>query len=268
MARTKQTARKSSFSSLSPLNIIPVFEFVCFSCPVHGSLWSQQPLSPSLTTITPWTNHITNILPIGKSTGGKAPRKALASKAARKAAPSTGGVKKPHRYKPGKARQRTISFYFILMNYPRNCCPSRDPSLSEVNWASHPQAALPAPSSWDRARLQIRPSLPVISHRCAPRIRRGLPRLPLWRYQPLRYPRKACHYPYAIMSSFYVLHNANKILQSQKTSSSLVVFGVNVLRWCCRLVGTRLLLLNLAGGHLVAGNHVYKSQSARGFLRY
>jgi hypothetical protein len=38
----------------------------------------------------------------GKSTGGKAPRKQLASKAARKAAPSTGGVKKPHRYKPGK----------------------------------------------------------------------------------------------------------------------------------------------------------------------
>nr|AAA20819.1 histone H3 [Aspergillus nidulans] len=36
-----------------------------------------------------------------KSTGGKAPRKQLASKAARKAAPSTGGVKKPHRYKPG-----------------------------------------------------------------------------------------------------------------------------------------------------------------------
>jgi hypothetical protein len=39
---------------------------------------------------------------IGKSTGGKAPRKQLASKAARKSAPSTGGVKKPHRYKPGK----------------------------------------------------------------------------------------------------------------------------------------------------------------------
>ncbi|KAK7684057.1 histone H3.1/H3.2 [Cerrena zonata] len=35
-----------------------------------------------------------------KSTGGKAPRKQLASKAARKSAPSTGGVKKPHRYKP------------------------------------------------------------------------------------------------------------------------------------------------------------------------
>ena len=33
-----------------------------------------------------------------KSTGGKAPRKQLATKAARKSAPATGGVKKPHRY--------------------------------------------------------------------------------------------------------------------------------------------------------------------------
>ncbi|KAM8836610.1 histone H3.3A isoform 1-T1 [Spinachia spinachia] len=36
-----------------------------------------------------------------KSTGGKAPRKQLATKAARKSAPSTGGVKKPHRYRYG-----------------------------------------------------------------------------------------------------------------------------------------------------------------------
>ncbi|GBP92396.1 Histone H3, embryonic [Eumeta japonica] len=34
-----------------------------------------------------------------KSTGGKAPRKQLATKAARKAH-HTGGVKKPHRYRP------------------------------------------------------------------------------------------------------------------------------------------------------------------------
>ena len=40
-----------------------------------------------------------------KSTGGKAPRKQLATKAARKSAPSTGGVKKPHRY-------RFVSIYY------------------------------------------------------------------------------------------------------------------------------------------------------------
>ena len=48
-----------------------------------------------------------------KSTGGKAPRKQLASKAARKSAkaPSTGGLKKPHRYKPGTVALREIRKY-------------------------------------------------------------------------------------------------------------------------------------------------------------
>uniref|UniRef100_A0A8D0E2D9 Histone H3 n=1 Tax=Salvator merianae TaxID=96440 RepID=A0A8D0E2D9_SALMN len=44
-----------------------------------------------------------------KSTGGKAPRKQLATKAARKSAPATGGVKKPHRYRPG-----TVAFHCNL----------------------------------------------------------------------------------------------------------------------------------------------------------
>jgi len=35
------------------------------------------------------------------ATGGKAPRKQLATKAARKSAPATGGVRKPHRFRPG-----------------------------------------------------------------------------------------------------------------------------------------------------------------------
>ena len=41
-----------------------------------------------------------------KSTGGKEPRKQLATKAARKSAPATGGVKKPHRYRPGTVALR------------------------------------------------------------------------------------------------------------------------------------------------------------------
>ena len=44
-----------------------------------------------------------------KSTGGKAPRKQLATKAARKSAPATGGVKKPHRYRPGTVALREIA---------------------------------------------------------------------------------------------------------------------------------------------------------------
>ena len=46
-----------------------------------------------------------------KLTSGKAPRKQLATKAARKSAPSTGGVKKPHRYRPGTVALREIRRY-------------------------------------------------------------------------------------------------------------------------------------------------------------
>jgi len=46
-----------------------------------------------------------------KSTGGKAPRKQLASKAAKKSTPASGGLKKPHRYKPGTVALREIRKY-------------------------------------------------------------------------------------------------------------------------------------------------------------
>ena len=45
-----------------------------------------------------------------KSTGGKAPRKQLATKAG-KSALATGGVKKPHRYRPGTVALREIRRY-------------------------------------------------------------------------------------------------------------------------------------------------------------
>ena len=45
------------------------------------------------------------------STGGKAPRKLLATKAARKSAPANGGVKKPHRYRPETVALREIRRY-------------------------------------------------------------------------------------------------------------------------------------------------------------
>ncbi len=46
-----------------------------------------------------------------KSTGGKAPRKQLATKAARKSTPATGGIKKPHRFRPGTVALREIRRY-------------------------------------------------------------------------------------------------------------------------------------------------------------
>ena len=47
-----------------------------------------------------------------KQTGVKAPRKVITtSKAARKTAPAIGGVKKPHRYRPGTVALREIRKY-------------------------------------------------------------------------------------------------------------------------------------------------------------
>lgn len=46
-----------------------------------------------------------------KSTGGQMPRKQLATLAARKTAPATGGPKKPYRYKPGTVALREIRRY-------------------------------------------------------------------------------------------------------------------------------------------------------------
>ena len=61
-----------------------------------------------------------------KSTGGKAPRKQLATKAARKSAPATGGVKKPHRYRPGTVALREIrcACYLCALHAPKTLLPA------------------------------------------------------------------------------------------------------------------------------------------------
>ena len=46
-----------------------------------------------------------------KSTGGKAPRQQLATKAARKTQPANGGVRRPQRYRPGTVALREIRKY-------------------------------------------------------------------------------------------------------------------------------------------------------------
>ena len=46
-----------------------------------------------------------------KSIGRKASHKRLATKAARKSAPAQGGIKKPHRYRPGTVALREIRRY-------------------------------------------------------------------------------------------------------------------------------------------------------------
>jgi len=43
-----------------------------------------------------------------KNTGGKAPRKHIAAKQAKKSAAPSGGIKKSHRYRPGTVALREI----------------------------------------------------------------------------------------------------------------------------------------------------------------
>ena len=77
-----------------------------------------------------------------KSTGGKAPRKQLATKAARKSAPTAGGVKKPHRYRPGTVALREIRRYQksteLLI---RNCLLYTSPSPRDRTRSRMPSSA-------------------------------------------------------------------------------------------------------------------------------
>ena len=47
-----------------------------------------------------------------QTSGGKAPRKSISNKAARKSAPVDMGIKKPHRYRPGTVALREIAGQF------------------------------------------------------------------------------------------------------------------------------------------------------------
>ncbi|CAO2599256.1 Histone H3, embryonic [Lemmus lemmus] len=112
-----------------------------------------------------------------KSTGGKAPRKQLATKAARKSAPATGGRREEAA--PLPARHRGAA---------------RDPALPEVHRAADPQAAVPAPGARDRAGLQDRPALPELGRHGAAGGQRGLPGGAVRGHQPVRHPRQARHH--------------------------------------------------------------------------
>nr|XP_017201053.1 histone H3.v1 [Oryctolagus cuniculus] len=85
---------------LSPLSLARRF------APARALSWADRPGAPALNSAMARTKQTAR-----KSTGGKAPRKQLATKAARKSAPATGGVKKPHRYRPGTVALREIRRY-------------------------------------------------------------------------------------------------------------------------------------------------------------
>jgi len=78
-----------------------------------------------------------------KSTGGKVPRKQLATKAARKSATATGGVKKPQRYRPGTVALREIRRYqFLSASCRSSVWFMRSPRTSRLTCASRAQLLL------------------------------------------------------------------------------------------------------------------------------
>jgi len=111
-----------------------------------------------------------------KSTGGKAPRKQLATKAARKSAPNTGGVKKPHRFRPGTVALREIRKYK----------KSTDLLLRK--------ASFPTSCSWDSTRLQEWSEIPVNSDWSITGSSRSVSGVIVWRHKPVCYSRKESHY--------------------------------------------------------------------------
>ena len=68
-----------------------------------------------------------------------APRKQLATKAARKSAPATGGVKKPHRYRPGTVALREIRRY--QKSTRRHAPNEHAPCPVCVRWRAIPRVA-------------------------------------------------------------------------------------------------------------------------------
>ena len=82
----------------SPCFVRPVFQHLCTIYPIQSN-----PIQPNPTMAR--TKQTAR-----KSTGGKAPRKQLATKSAKRLNP-TGGVKKPHKYRPGTVALREIRRY-------------------------------------------------------------------------------------------------------------------------------------------------------------
>ncbi|RWV99784.1 hypothetical protein GW17_00037295 [Ensete ventricosum] len=86
---------------VNPRNLFRKLEFPP-SSPLDLNLPPLRP-RPSLIAASP-TLELESFL-------ARAPRKQLATKAARKSAPATGGVKKPHRFRPGTVALREIRKY-------------------------------------------------------------------------------------------------------------------------------------------------------------
>ena len=127
-----------------------------------------------------------------KSTGGKAPRKQLATKASRKSSPTVGGVKKPHRFRSGTVALREIRKFqkstdLLLRKRPFYLL------VREI--AQDFKSDLKV--SFDQQRLYtlilfvcVSSLVPVDRYPCFATCCGGIPCGPVRRHQPLRYPRE------------------------------------------------------------------------------
>jgi len=122
--KKKQTKKKSFLSPKKKINeeISHLFFFLSFFWGIFSQNPKNLPPGPLPPVLSLPFFFVLPRLPLlssmartkqtaRKSTGGKAPRKQLATKAARKSAPAPGGVKKPHRYRPGTVALREIRQY-------------------------------------------------------------------------------------------------------------------------------------------------------------
>jgi histone H3 len=105
MARTKQTAQKG-FGGKAPRKKLGTE-----NANVNVGQNETMPNESEDNTIPNKSVSINRKKQTNRPRNPKAPRKQLATKAARKSAPATGGVKKPHRYRPGTVALREIRRY-------------------------------------------------------------------------------------------------------------------------------------------------------------
>lgn len=98
----------------------------------------------------------------------------LATKAARRSAPSTGGMKKPHRYRPGTVTLREIRSY---------------QKSTELLIRKLPFQRLVR----DIAQDLKTSALPECSYWCFAGGKWGLSGWPFWRHQPVGYPCQTCN---------------------------------------------------------------------------
>jgi hypothetical protein len=117
-----------------------------------------------------------------KATGGKAPRKLLATKAARKSAPAVGGVKKPHRYRFALSLSLPFSPFLSLSPIAHRAHDhddrqagdggaARNPQIPKEHRALAAQASLSAPRPRDCPRSTSSARLsPLIVKSSPPRL--------------------------------------------------------------------------------------------------